>query len=254
MTARYRRARVLLPDDLGPPVATVTASTSRGSSHTDHLRRSTVTVPTTIDAAAWLSKHLEGDIGARTGRTAQQPCPGSASFRSLSTASPTHSRGRVRTSVRMSSCVGPTLMPRPRWGQIRVSFPQLARTDAWRHHHQAREIRRSTMPTPIWIPSITGSFERLSLFAGCTPRQLQRVGTLSTQVEVGAGRVLLREGAHVRQPNAYSLAARSSPSAIDRWNTSRHRPRDHAGVVAFARTNALGLTGAPSATRNGRLR
>ena len=45
----------------GPPVATVTASTSRSSSDTDHLRRNTVTVPTTIDAGAWLSKHLEGD-------------------------------------------------------------------------------------------------------------------------------------------------------------------------------------------------
>ena len=45
----------------GPPDATVIASTSRSSSHTDHLRRITMTVPTTIDAGGWLSKYLEGD-------------------------------------------------------------------------------------------------------------------------------------------------------------------------------------------------
>ncbi len=42
---------------------TVIASTSRSSFHTDHLRRITMTVASTIDAAGWLGKYLEnGDV------------------------------------------------------------------------------------------------------------------------------------------------------------------------------------------------
>ena len=47
----------------GPPLATVTASTSRKQFPHNYLRRITVTVPSTIDAAGWLSKYLEGDEG-----------------------------------------------------------------------------------------------------------------------------------------------------------------------------------------------
>jgi putative transposase len=45
----------------GPSTARVIASISRGSSDTDHLRRITMTVPSTIDAAGWLGKYLEND-------------------------------------------------------------------------------------------------------------------------------------------------------------------------------------------------
>jgi putative transposase len=38
---------------------TVIASTSRGSSDTNDLRRITMTVPSTFDAAGWLGKYLE---------------------------------------------------------------------------------------------------------------------------------------------------------------------------------------------------